>query len=104
MCEHSQMFLRDAKSKQLAVATLKNGLYYLDAHTLPHAEANIAIKIKRAWTWEEWHRRLGHIGISGLHNLHRKTLLMGSHYVIARRISSVKPASKERRRGYRCQK
>jgi hypothetical protein len=37
----------------------------------------MAIKVKRAWTWEEWHRKLGHIGIRGLCNLHRKNLVDG---------------------------
>ena len=40
-------------------------------------EANIAITIKHAWTWEEWHRRLGHIAISRLCNLHGKNLVDG---------------------------
>ena len=71
------MFLRDSKNKPLAVTTLRDGLYYLDCQTVSQSEANIAITIKCAWTWEEWHCQLGHIAISGLRNLHGKNLVDG---------------------------
>ena len=76
-CEGGQMFLRDSRNKPLAVATLKDGLYYLDRRTMSQNEANLAITVKHAWTWEEWHQRLGHIAISGLRNLHGKNLVDG---------------------------
>jgi transposase InsO family protein len=77
ICNSGQMSLRDSKDKPLAIATLKDGLYYLDRRTMPQNEASIAITIKGAWTWEEWHRRLGHIAISGLRSLHGKNLVDG---------------------------
>ena len=76
-CDSGQMFLRDSKNKPLAVAILRDGLYYLDRQTVFQNEANVAITIKHAWTWEEWHHRLGHIAISGLRNLHGKNLVDG---------------------------
>ena len=69
------MFLCNLKDKPLAVATLKEGLYYLDGRTISKNITNIVIKIKHAWTWEEWHCHLGHIAISGLHSLYRKNLI-----------------------------
>ena len=77
ICDAGQMFLRDLKDKPLAVVTLKEGLYYLDGRTMSKNVANVVIKIKRAWTWEEWHCRLGHIAISGLCSLHGKNLIDG---------------------------
>jgi len=77
-CTSGHMFLCDANNNQLAKATLKSDLYYLDAEPIPESnKAHIALKIKCAWTWEEWHRQLGHIGISGLWNLHSKNLVDG---------------------------
>jgi hypothetical protein len=53
-------------------------IYYLDAGTKEVPEqANVAIKIKNKYTWAEWHRRLGHIGITGLQHLHTKNLVDG---------------------------
>jgi len=55
-CTSSHMFLHDVNNNQLAKATLKSGLYYLGAEPIPESnEAHIALKIKCAWTWEEWH-------------------------------------------------
>jgi hypothetical protein len=35
------------------------------------------MKIKNKYTWEQWHRCLGHIGITGLRKLHGKNLVDG---------------------------
>ena len=71
------MFLCNSKDKPLAVVTLKEGLYYLDGRTMSKNVTNVAIKIKHAWTWEEWHCRLGHITISRLCSLHGKNFVDG---------------------------
>ena len=60
---HKRSILCNTEGTEIAVTTLQNGLYHLDAHVIPPSIANVAIKVKRAWTWEEWHHKLGHIGI-----------------------------------------
>ena len=69
------MILSDLIWNQLMTVSKKNGLFYLNASTVTHDTANVTIKVKWTWTWEEWHHHLGHIGISGLRNLHGKNLV-----------------------------
>ena len=77
VCANGQMTMYDSTSNKIAVAHMQRSLYYLDVRTEIHHSSNIAMKIKRTWTWEEWHRRLGHIGITGLRKLHGKNLVDG---------------------------
>ena len=74
---HKRSILRNTEGTEIAVMTLQNRLYYLDARIISLSIANVVIKVKRAWTWEEWHYKLGHIRIQGLHDLHGKNLVDG---------------------------
>ena len=55
----------------IAVGQRINGLFYMDAH----AEIDFSLAAKP--TWDEWHRRFGHIAVSDLQVLHRKGLVDG---------------------------
>ena len=78
ICGNRKIQIYDQHHCIIAIGTKKHNLYYLDAGTkhVPN-QANIAIKMKTKYTWAEWHRRLGHIGISGLQHIHNKNLVNG---------------------------
>ena len=65
--------------KQLARATLKKGLYALNARAklYPLANINIARVQTEPNQWEDWHKRLGHISYAGLKQLYQQGLVDG---------------------------
>ena len=78
VCANGKIHIYDSDRRPIAVGTRKHNLYYIDVTTSTKREqANLTLKIKNSYTWLEWHRRLGHISISGLHNLHAKHLVDG---------------------------
>jgi hypothetical protein len=78
ICRNSKIHIYDQQRRTITIGTKKHNIYYLDAGTKTVPEqANVAIKIKNKYTWAEWHRRLGHIGITGLQYLHTKNLVDG---------------------------
>jgi hypothetical protein len=54
-------------------------LYLLDAYTKKQVSENSIIATEGAVNWEEWHKRFGHIGISGLKRLLKGNLVDGLH-------------------------
>jgi transposase InsO family protein len=78
VCANGKIHIYDSDRRTIATGTRKNNLYYIDVITDNEQEqANLALKMKYTYTWEEWHRRLGHISISGLRHLHAKHLVDG---------------------------
>ena len=69
--------LFDAKNQVIGEGRKVNRLYQLYARAeLPGREcANLAAS--KAPTWDQWHRRFGHISISGLEQLKREGLVTG---------------------------
>ena len=61
----------------IAIGKLENNLYYLNAIIEASLTTDVAIKIRNSYTWKQWHRCLGHIGITGLQKLHGKNLVDG---------------------------
>ena len=78
ICTNGILKVHDQNGQLIAQGKRHNNLYYLDAHTKCAIEhTNIAIKLKRSYTWQEWHKHLGHIAITGLCTLHGKNLVNG---------------------------
>ena len=66
------MKLFDTNKNLFAVANLQNGIYEL------HMRRHIPVeRAYQAHTWDEWHRRFGHIGVKGLQRLQRERLVDG---------------------------
>ena len=66
VCEKWQIKIYDAQHNNIAIGKLENNLYYLNVIIEASLTTNVAIKIRNSYTWEQWHCRLGHIGITGL--------------------------------------
>jgi hypothetical protein len=64
---------------EFARATLKKGLYVLNARAKLHplASANMARDQSESNQWIDWHRRFGHISYSGLRRLYQEGLVDG---------------------------
>ena len=78
ICTNGILKVHDQNGQLIAQGKRRNNLYFLDAHTKCAIEhTNIAIKLKRSYTWEQWHKHLGHIAITGLRTLHGKNLVDG---------------------------
>lgn len=63
---NGQMHLYDSNNNEIALSNLHKSLYYINICNSSQSISNVAIKIKNAWTWEEWYCHLGHIRIVGL--------------------------------------
>jgi len=77
-CGNGEITIYNKDRKKIAYGRRKYNLYYLNIHTEYSTEkAQLAVKLKKSYTWAEWHRRLGHISITGLRTLHGKNLVDG---------------------------
>ena len=78
ICTNGILKVHDRNGQLIVQGKWCNNLYYLDTHTKHVIEyTNVAIKLKRSYSWEQWHKHLGHIAITGLHTLHGKNLVDG---------------------------
>jgi hypothetical protein len=65
-------FLFDSNENLVAIGQLDNGLFPLDVEVTQEI-SNVATSMKCSWM--EWHKRFGHIAISGLQHLRRRNLV-----------------------------
>lgn len=73
---NGKCILKDAKGRTVGEGVLKGLLYVLNARAQLHDEqANLATPNKPSW--DQWHRRFGHISISSLQRLDKEGLVTG---------------------------
>ena len=73
--KNGKCFLLTKDNRLVGRGTRRGRLYYLDAHAVIAQEyANVA-KVGRSWN--DWHRRYGHVSISNLEIIARKQLVDG---------------------------
>ncbi|KAE9385918.1 hypothetical protein BT96DRAFT_840092, partial [Gymnopus androsaceus JB14] len=72
-----QVQLFDMHKNLLINGEKKHCLYYLKAHAREAEHANAASDQEKSHTWEEWHRKYGHIGNSTLETLQKDGLVEG---------------------------
>lgn len=78
ICGDGAINIFDSHKRKVACGKRKHNLYYLDASTETTGDdTNIASQLKTHYTWAQWHRRLGHVGITGLTNLHHRDMVDG---------------------------
>lgn len=78
MCGNNKMEIQDVSHRVIAQGECRDHLYYLNATTqAPTEQVDLSVQIKSTYTWEEWHRHLGHISVSKLKWLHGKNLVDG---------------------------
>jgi len=67
--------LKNAQDQTIAVGKRMNRLYILDATTI--IKENSAIVTEEPNSWNDWHKRFGHVGISGLQRLAKARIVDG---------------------------
>ncbi len=67
-------FLFDSNESLIATAKLDDSLFHLDVK-VTHELSNVSKPVK--YSWMEWHKRFGHIAVSGLQHLRRRNLVDG---------------------------
>src|SRR6266576_5857247 len=67
-------FLFDGNESLVATAKLDGSLFHLDVK-VTHELSNVSKPVK--YSWMEWHKRFGHIAVSGLQHLRRRNLVDG---------------------------
>lgn len=67
-------FLFNADEVMVATGKLNNSLFHLNVD-ITHELCNIATS--EASSWMEWHKRFGHIAVSGLQHIRRRNLVDG---------------------------
>ena len=71
-----RIHLYDKNKNLIAVGRKVERMYLLDVTAAPALE-RVALSTEMANTWQDWHRRFGHIGVSGLQRTLSKRLVTG---------------------------
>ena len=77
VCTKGAIEIQDASTRPIIQGTYINNLYYLHISTETPELAQVSIKLKRTYTWEQWHCKMDHIGMSGLKHLYDNHLADG---------------------------
>jgi hypothetical protein len=74
--EKGKVVLKNANGRVVGLRQKKRGMYLLDAvgEKVDDAVANAAVE---CCSWEEWHKRYGHLAYSGLETLKWKNMVEG---------------------------
>ncbi|CAM6086645.1 unnamed protein product [Calypogeia fissa] len=77
---NEKVTLRDRHGEVMTQGMLHNKVYLLSAKAICHPTRQETInfaKHKRAWSWDEWHRALGHLAISSIKRLAKSKMVTG---------------------------
>ena len=77
MCANQTIYIYNPQHQLIATGHLRDHLYYLQGRIDRPDLTHVAKTINHPCTWADWHRRLGHISITGLRTLHGKNLVDG---------------------------
>ena len=63
--------------QKIGVGRKVNRLYFLDACAELRNKDRAHVVMSDLYSWDEWHRNFGHVGMTGLQNLHAQGLITG---------------------------
>ena len=74
--KRNKVLLFSDRDDLLGTGEKVNGLYHMRVEIFPQDTAAVVRTGPKA-SWDVWHRRFGHIGVSGLKLLHSKRMVTG---------------------------
>lgn len=82
--EKGKIMLKNTKGQVVGLGHKKRGMYLLDA-VGEEADRAVANAVTEHNSWEEWHKRYGHLAYSGLETLKQKNMVEGLDIVEGKR-------------------